>query len=208
MYRVLILFIVLFCTKANADFFSHKAPDTPTSKIVQQVFSEEYEQELLFFLPFEFPIEIERTHASMAKALLPWVELGLISKKNTRFLAEKRMYGEIREVSVGGYLYELNRDNPYVSEKGFYYGRPKLKEVLAVQEPTHINANYVTEVYLSWYVVDIPDWVRKTDLKHRKMRLLRRALESEQKPFEERIYFKYQDGKWQLWDDEGRQTLF
>lgn len=202
----MILFLIQ--ASAHADFFSHKAPNKPSTAEIQSIFAQEFEQQLLFFLPFDFPIEIERTHATMAKALLPWVELGLINKKNTRFLAEKQMYGELREVSVGGYLYSLNQENPYVSEQGFFYGRPKLKSVLDVQQPTHINANYVTEVYLTWYVLDIPDWVQQVDLRHRKMRLLRRALESESKPFEERLYFKYQDGKWQLWDDEGRQTLF
>jgi len=194
--------------QVRADFLDPNPPSKPSNEVIESIFNKEFAQQPLLFLPFEFPIEIERTHADMAKALLPWVELGLINKSNTRFLADKKMYGETRQVSVGGYLYELNLDNKWVTENGFIYGRPALHSVLSISTPTHINANYVIEVYLEWKVVDIPPWVKDVDLSHRKMRLLRRSAESESKPFEKRVYLKYQDAQWMIWDDEGKQTLF
>ena len=184
------------------------APKAPDEKQVRHIFNNDYGQRLLFFKPFEFPQEVERIHKAMVGSLDKWVKVGLVTKKKSRFLAEKIMYGEPRMVSVGGFEYNLNQDNMWVSDQGFFYGRPNLKQVFEVSPPSQREEDYFCEVYLSWYVVDIPDWLGKVNLNDRKNRPLKRAKESEKRPFEKRIYFIYRDKRWRLWTEKGRQDLF
>ncbi len=185
-----------------------QTPKAPTKAQIQLIFNNDYGQRLLFFKPFEFPLEVERTHKAMVGSLDKWVKVGLVTKKKSRFLAEKIMYGEPRMVSVGGFEYNFNADNMWVSDQGFFYGRPNLKKVLEVSHPSQFEEDYFCEVYLSWYVVDIPDWLAKINLKDRKNRSLKRAVESEKRPFEKRINFIYQEKRWRLWKEKGKQDLF
>lgn len=178
----------------------------PTEAQIAQVFNQYYGQKLMFFKPVEVPQEVERIHKSLVAELDQWVKLDLLTRKNSRFLAEKMMYGEPRMVSVGGFQYDLNPDNPWVSQQGFFYGRPKLKEVFTVSPPSEIAAEIVCEVYLSWYVVDQPDWINKIDIKQ--YRLLKRASESFKRPFEKRIYLVFTENRWKLWTTKGEQKLF
>jgi len=202
--RILIIVICLVIASNN----HAQVPKAPTEAEVRQVFNQNFGQNLLFFNPYQVPIEIERTHKSMAKKLDQWVALGLYTKTKTRFMAEKMMYGEPREVSVGGFKYELNQTNPWVSEQGAFYGRPNMQELFDVSTPTHVGSDYYSEVYLSWYVVDMPEWIKKVDLRERKHRQLKRAIESEKKPFEKRLYLLFREGRWQIWDEKGKQSLF
>jgi len=183
-------------------------PRKPTEQDVRMIFNQGFGQSLLFFMPHKLPIEIERIHKSLEKKLDSWVELGLLTKSNTRFLAEKMMYGEPREVSVGGYKYDLNHQSQWVSEKGIFYGRPEMDTLFEVSPPSHIGSHFVCEVYLSWYVEDLPEWLDKVDLTIRKLRQLRRAKESRKRPFEKRLYLIYQANQWQLWKEKGEQSLF
>jgi len=180
----------------------------PDEHEVKRVFNRHYGQRLLFFKPHEMPQEVERTHKELVNELDKWVTLGLLTRENTRFLAEKMMYGSLREVSVGGYKYSLNRTSEWVSELGFYYGRPRRQQVLNVSKPSHINANYFSEVYFTWYVADPPPWLASIKPDARSERLLRRAKESEQRPFEKRMYLVFKEGKWDLWLEKGDQPLF
>lgn len=180
----------------------------PSEDQIKMVFNRHYGQRLLFFKPGELPQEVERSHKPLVKELDKWVKLGLLKKENTRFLAEKMMYGSMREVSVGGFKYDLNMENAWVSEQGFYYGRPSIKQILNVSKPSHVNANYFCEVYFSWFVSDHPEWLSKVKPTARSERLLRRAKESKNRPFEKRMYLAYVDGKWDLWLEKGDQPLF
>jgi hypothetical protein len=187
-------------------------PIQPTNDQVVEIFDRELGQKLLFHKPFDLPIEVERSHKALVKSIEPWVKLELIKKEKTRFLAEKMMYGEPREVSVGGFKYTFNQDNPLVSENGIFYGRPSVQEVFTVSQVNDISGEYFCEVYLSWQVNDIPDWVASVDVRQRENRLLRRALESHERPFEKRLQLILVQGKWQLWQGSGEkktpQTLF
>lgn len=194
--------LVLIVAVAQAD------PKKPSEQEVRMIFNQGFGQSLLFYMPHKLPIEIERIHKSLEKKLDIWVNLGLLNKKNTRFLAEKMMYGEPREVSVGGYKYELNHDNAWVSEKGIFYGRPEMASLFEVSPVSHIGSHFVCEVYLSWYVEDVPDWLNKVDLSGREFRQLRRAQESQERPFEKRLYLIHQDNRWALWKEKGEQSLF
>ncbi len=185
-----------------------QSPRPPSEKTLTLLFNNDYGQRLLFFKPNDFPLEVERIHKAMVGSLDKWVKLDLVVKKKSRFLAEKIMYGEPRMVSVGGFEYSLNQDNMWVSEQGFFYGRPNLKQILEVGPVSEKDEDYFCEVYLSWYVVDMPDWVKKVNLKDRKNRSLKRAKESEKRPFEKRIYFIYQNQRWRLWTEKGKQDLF
>jgi hypothetical protein len=185
-----------------------QTPKALTAAKIQLIFNNDYGQRLLFFKPFELPLEVERTHKAMVGSLDKWVKVGLITKKKSRFLAEKIMYGEPRMVSVGGFVYDFNADNMWVSDQGFFYGRPNLKDVFEVGKPSKRNEGYFCEVYLSWYVVDVPDWLGKVNLSDRENRSLKRAQESEKRPFEKRIYFIYDDSRWRLWTEKGKQDLF
>jgi hypothetical protein len=187
-------------------------PTQPTNTQIVNIFDHEIGQKLLFHKPFELPIEVERTHKAMIKNIDPWVTLGLVTKEKTRFLAEKMMYGEPREVSVGGFKYSFNAQSPLVSDKGIFYGRPSVQEIFSVSQVNDISGEYFCEVYLSWHVNDVPDWVAKIDLKQRENRLLRRALESHKRPFEKRLQLVMVSGEWRLWQGKGDkktpQSLF
>lgn len=184
------------------------APAKPSPELAKRIIDQEFSQSLMFFKPYDLPVEFERTHKSMVKKLDKWVKLGLVSKSKTRFLSEKMMYGSLREVSVGGFKYELNKDSPWVSEKGVFYGKPAVLDIFEISAPSHVNSDYFSEVYFSWYATDIPDWVPKIDLKERKHRQIKRAVESKNRPFEKRLYLIYRDNKWMLWDEKGKQSLF
>ena len=200
--------VIVLCLLGCAQLGHAQIPKAPTDKEVRQVFNNEFGQKLLFFKPYDFPIEVERTHKVMIKALDPWVKLGLVNKNKSRFLAEKIMYGEPREVSVGGFEYTLNQDNMWVSDQGFFYGRPSIKDIFSISKVSPQNEDYVCEIYLSWFAVDVPDWLKKINLKERKHRDLKRALESEDRPFEKYVYFIYKGQRWQLWGKKKEESLF
>lgn len=181
-------------------------PEKPGNERITALFDAHFGQALLFFMPEKLPLEIERTQTGMVKKLDQYVNAGVVKRENTRFLAEKMMYGELREVSVGGYTYSLNMDSQWVSEKGIYYGRPRVREVLEISPPTQIDEHFFCEVYLSWYADQLPDWLDKIDW--RQERILKRARESAQKPFEKRLNFEFKEGKWELWLAKNPQTLF
>jgi hypothetical protein len=205
-----ILLIVLLFICSTLASSSVLAVSKPKTEQILKVINQEFSQALMFFKPYDLPVEFERTHKAMTNKLDPWVKLGLVKQSKTRFLSEKMMYGSIREVSVGGYKYELNLDNQWVSEKGIFYGKPAVAEIFEVSSPTYISDDYVSEVYFSWFATDVPDWVKKIDLKERKHRQIKRAYESKDRPFEKRLYFVYRDNKWILWKDRDnrKQSLF
>jgi len=182
-------------------------PTQPTNKQIQRVFEQELGQNLLFHRPVDLPIEVERTHKDMIVTMTPWVKLGFVNQEDTRFMAEKIMYGEPREVSVGGFKYTYDQDNPLVSEKGIYYGRPKLKEVFSVSQVSEIGGEFFCEVYISWYADDIQSWIDKVNLRSRENRLLRRAKESFEKPFEKRLQMIQINGEWHLWQGSGKKKV-
>lgn len=187
-------------------------PPKPTNSQIVEIFDKGFGQKLLFHKPFDLPIEVERTHKTLIKQIEPWVKLGFITKEKTRFLAEKIMYGEPREVSVGGFKYSFNAQSPLVSDQGVFYGRPTAQEVFSVSQVNDISGEFFCEVYLSWHANDIPDWVAKVDIKQRENRLLRRALESHKRPFEKRLQLVFINNQWQLWEGRGDkkspQSLF
>ena len=203
--------LVMLCFVQGAVAFS-LVPTQPSNTDIVKIFDTQLGQKLLFHKPFDLPIEVERTHKSLIKQIEPWVKLGLITKEKTRFLAEKIMYGELREVSVGGFKYSYNQDSPLIGEKGIFYGRPSVQEIFSVSQVSDISGEFFCEVYLSWHVNDVPGWVAKVDIKQRENRLLRRALESHTRPFEKRLQLILISDEWQLWQGrEGQkspQSLF
>lgn len=181
-------------------------PSAPSEADIQHLFDGDFGQTLLFFMPEKLPMEIERIQNSLVKKLDQYVTAGVVVRKNSRFMAEKIMYGEPREVSVGGYTYSLNAESQWVSEKGIYYGRPRIQKILEISAPQDIGGRIYCEVYLSWYADQLPDWLDKIDW--RSERALKRAKESKEKPFEKRLSFEFKDGKWVVWKDKNPQTLF
>ena len=184
------------------------APPAPTQAQVTKIFNDYFSQQLLFFKLKDLPAEIERTHKAKVKEMDKWVALGLLKKSKSRFKAEKIMYGSKRIVSVGSFKYELNDKSPWVGADGFFYGRPKMLKLLEVSPPRHVNTDFFSEAYVSWHVIDRPDWVAKVDKRSRANRMLKRAVNSKKQPFEKRIYLIYRDGLWRLWTERGEQTLF
>lgn len=205
---ILLIVFLLICLTLSTSLVS-AAPKPKTEQVLRAI-NQEFSQALMFFKPYNLPLEFERTHKVMVNKLDPWVKLGLVKQSKTRFLSEKMMYGSLREVSVGGYKYELNLDNQWVNEKGIFYGKPMVAKIFEISTPSYISHDYVSEVYFSWYAVDVPDWVKKIDLTERKHRQIKRAYESKERPFEKRLYFIYRDKKWVLWKDRdnNKQSLF
>ena len=50
--------------------------------------------------------------------------------------------------------------------------------------------------------------LKKINLKDRKHRDLKRALESEKRPFEKYVYFIYKEQRWRLWGKKSEESLF
>lgn len=90
--------------------------------------------------------------------------------------------------------------------EGFYYGVRRVKEIMSLSEPQQQANDTYAEAMVAWYVDDIEDWVR--DPAFRAARTLRRSQESFQKPFETRVIFKYENGRWQIWRPEGQITNY
>lgn len=184
------------------------APKAANAQTVMQVFNESFSQSLMFFKPTEFPLGVEKGNKKQIKKMKPWLKMGLISKSKKRVRVEKIYKGKPRIMEVNGYLYELNQESPWVSDKGFYYGRPSMKALLSISEPQHVSTDYFSEAYITWYVIDQPDWIKKIDKRDRNNRPLKRAMQSDQQPFEKRIFIIYRDNKWRLWKEKGDQSLF
>jgi len=184
------------------------APKKADENTVMQVFKESFSQSLMFFKPAEFPLGVEKGDKKQIKQMKPWLKLGLITKSKKRVRVEKIYKGKPRIMEVNGYLYELNQENPWVSDKGFYYGRPSMQALLSVSEPQYVSTDFFSEAYITWHVVDQPDWVKKVDKRPRTHRPLKRAMQSKKQPFEKRIYIIYRDNKWRLWVEKGDQSLF
>ena len=135
MWKYLLGVTTAFLVASN----SISAPGKPSTDLAKRLINQEFSQSLMFFKPYDLPVECERTHNSMVKKLDKWVALGLVTKSKTRFLSEKMMYGSLREVSVGGYRYELNHESPWVSDQGVFYGKPQVLEVFEISKPSHVN---------------------------------------------------------------------
>ena len=200
--------LCLYSVFALAQESEMPAPKAADENTVMQVFKESFSQSLMFFKPAEFPLGVEKSDKKQIKKMKPWLKLGLITKSKKRVRVEKMYKGKPRIMEVKGYLYELNQKNQWVSDKGFYYGRPSMKALLSISKPQHVSTDFFSEAYITWHVVEQPEWIKKIDKRHRDNRPLRRAMESEQQPFEKRIHIIYRDNKWRLWKEKGDQSLF
>ena len=200
--------LCLFSAFCVAQESTMPAPKAADEAAVMQVFKESFSQSLMFFKPAGFPLSVERSDKQQIKKMKPWLKLGLITKTKKRVRVKKMYHGSLRIVEVNGYLYELNQENQWVSEKGFYYGRPNMQALISVSEPQHVSTDFFSEAYLTWHVEDQPEWVKKVDKRKREHRPLKRAMQSKKQPFEKRIYIIYRDGKWRLWKEKGDQSLF
>lgn len=208
MIRVFLLMWACFALPSfSYQLLEHQAPEAATASDIQTLFKDRFSQQLMYFNLKSLPLKIEASDKRAVKEMDPFLKQELVTRRKVKLRVEKVLYGAKRVLEALGYEYTLNPDSPWVSEQGLYYGRPTLKAIKDVSAPQFVKNDFFSEVYLTWYVSDHPGWVKSVDLRSRQNRPLRRALESEQKPFEARIYLVYRGKRWQLWEDEGKQSL-
>lgn len=204
---LLFLWACLVLPAHGYKLLEHQAPKAATATAIQSLFKDRFSQQLMYFNFKALPLKIEATDKRAVKEMDPWLKQELVTRRKVKLRVEKMLYGSKRVIEALGYEFELNANSPWVSDQGLYYGRPTLKAIKDVSAPQFVKNDFFSEVYLTWYVSDHPEWLSKVDLRARQNRPLRRALESEQQPFEARIYLVYRNKRWQLWEDEGQQTL-
>ena len=72
--------------------------------------------------------------------------------------------------------------------------------LVTMTDPIERDARWFVEVNIRWFVDGLAGWISEPVF--RRARPLRRAMESEEKPFEATLYLEYVDHHWRLWQPE------
>lgn len=156
-------------------------------------------QQPLFWQAFAIPYSINRSskHKDAAMLEVLFNHKQLIRHKETQVV---KIEGSKRKRIALNYRYDFidQEAREYIATQGgFYYGYGRLKKILQLSKPYLLGDSYYAEAYVQWYVTDIQEWVDAPAFD--KARLLRRSLESKQKPFEKRVYLQYDGNQWGFW---------
>lgn len=153
----------------------------------------------LFWQGFSVPYSIERASrhpdASMLEVLF---NHGLLTRSKETKVVE--IANSNRKRIALNYRYDFRDQQTgalFQSQGGFYYGHGRLKNILKLSKPYLIDGDYYAEAYIQWYVADLQDWVDAPAFDTE--RLLRRSLESTQKPFEKRVFLQHNGDSWGFW---------
>ncbi|WP_320820520.1 hypothetical protein [Thalassolituus sp.] len=161
------------------------------ASVLQQGFA----GERLFWTPMRLPMQVERASTSRDAVTLAALLRHQMVARDEMMHMEDMGAGKKRVVLTWDYR-ALNDEDP----EGFYYGIRRVKEIMSLSEPQQQGGDTYAEAVVAWYVDDIESWVR--DPAFRAARTLRRSQESFQKPFETRVIFKHENGRWKIWRPE------
>ena len=159
-------------------------------------------QQPLVWQGFSIPYTIERNSQHNDAAMLQALhQSGLVVRQEDMGMVEvARGRKRIAMIYRYDYPYSERVKSGREVRSGFYYGYGQLKNILSLSEVSQVNGDYYVEAYVEWYVADLQPWVQA--LAFQKARILRRSLESKQKPFEKRIYLQSKEGVWRFWRKE------
>lgn len=178
--------------------FSHFGLTQPAfgPNIAASILQQGFAGERLFWTPMRLPLQVERSSTSRDAVTLAALFRHKMVTRDKKMHMED-MGGSKKRVVLTWDYHAINDQNP----AGFYYGIRRVKEIMSLSEPQQQANDIYAEATVAWYVDDIEDWVR--DPAFRAARTLRRSQESFQKPFETRVIFKHENGRWQIWRPEG-----
>lgn len=163
-------------------------------EVAQEVLTRDYAGQSLYWKPTELPLTVElNENHSVANQLAGLFDQGLIQRE--RVLTSKAI-GDNRKRIVLQWHYQW----PDPDQEGIKYGVRRLHSLLALTEPIQQEGIWYAEVRVRWWVDDMPSWTGKKAFK--KIRIMRRSLESRNKPFETTLILVLKDNRWRLWQSE------
>ena len=193
----------LFGTIAGLIFFTCQfvqvSAETPLliRAEAQQVLSEEYEGQPLYWKPQRLPAMVPQSAVGAdAQLLRQLADLDVIEREASM---EMRSLGEGRSRIELNWIYRW----PDSEQEGVYFGTRRLAEIREVGPVVNQGEGWFANVKVSWYVVDMPLWTEHPQLEN--IRLFRRSRESEEKPFEAGLALVHRQGGWHLWQSSGVQ---
>ena len=165
------------------------------------VLQEGFADERLYWTPMRLPMQVERASTNRdATTLAALFRYEKVARDEKMYMEDTGL-GKKRVVLTWNY-HVPNGEEP----EGFYYGIRRVKEIMSLSEPQQQGRDVYAEAMVAWYVDEIEDWVR--DPAFRAARTLRRSQESFQKPFETRVIFKHENGRWQVWRPEDQMANY
>ena len=169
---------------------SHAVPYINQDAAVE-VLNRDYAGQWLYWKPVELPLAVLQTDKSAeASYLSALFEDGMVTRERQ---ITTEPIGNGRKRVVLSWLYDWQGG---VSE-GTAYGRRRLHSILTMTDPIERDGEWFVEIHLRWYADQLADWTSQPEMK--KVRRIRRALESRDKPFEATVYLVYRNYHWQLW---------
>lgn len=153
----------------------------------------------LFWQGFSVPYSIERASNHQNAAMLEVLfNHGLLTRSKETKVIEIANSNRKRIALNHRYDFVDQQTGAlFKSQGGFYYGHGRLKNIVKLSKPYLIGDDYYAEAYIQWYVADIQDWVDAPAFDP--VRILRRSLESTQKPFEKRVFLQHNGDSWGFW---------
>ncbi|MEE3191845.1 hypothetical protein SAMN05421686_101448 [Thalassolituus maritimus] len=187
MKPLLQIFLLFFCAS------SHAVPYISPEAAIE-VLNRDYAGETLYWKPASLPLTLSQSDRSAeASQLAELFEMALIGRER-RISTEEIEKGRKRVV-VGWRYYWLDDAGAGVS-----YGTRRIKSLVTMTDPIERDARWFVEVNIRWFVDGLAGWISEPVF--RRARPLRRAMESEEKPFEATLYLEYVDHHWRLWQPE------
>ena len=140
------------------------------------------------------PLTLSQSDRSAeASQLAELFEMGLVLRE--RHISTEEIEKGRKRVVVA-WRYDWSDDEM----SGVPYGKRRVKSLVTMTDPIERDAQWFVEVSIRWFVDGLADWIDQPAFK--RARPLRRALESEDKPFEATLYLEYVDHHWRLWQPE------
>lgn len=204
--RLVLLGVFLF-TASFVNANEYNVP--PLQPFAAQVLANEaLSRAPLFWMPTTFPYRSivdakekkSKTISELEKNLEYLHKVGQL-ERNKRIQPVLRSTKPVaRHVMKVVWEYQVPNTVGHYPKKGLYYGVGKVKKILSVSPPEYIKGQTVSKIYGQWYVADMPSWVSRLPVVS--SRLLRRAKESNKRPFEKRWYAVYDGQDWRLLDNK------
>lgn len=178
----------------------HEAPEL-TSDMATELFAQALSTKPLYWMPFPFPYDVDRSGVPTkdSRLLDALFRHGLIERDSGfRVVDVEGSHYKRRVEAIWTYRYPSVRTGKNAGrDEGFYYGYGRLIKILEVSAPQWVIDAYYAEVRYQWVVEDVQDWVK--DPAFKQARTLRRAVESQTRPFETLGYVQFDGTQWQVW---------
>ena len=181
--------------------FSIKGISQPllNDSMLVNVIGQEFDAVPLYWQPVDLPLTLHSRQDDRAARLLNQLyRVGAIEReRNIRF--SKSVAGK-KSVDIYWTYRWLDEDSP-----GILYGKRRFQNILSTsplyqERVTQTETGWFVLLNVAWYVTDMPNWVHDAELS--KTRIIRRSLESYDKPFESGLVFYFSNDQWRLWEGD------